>query len=95
MLDYQTRPEDGGADTEKVAINASTTTPPNPSGSGSDDHFQNVVINALLAILRDPSLSAQHYTVIEAIMHIFKSQGLKCVAFLPQASDFLSKPGVV
>ncbi|TDL23875.1 atypical/PIKK/FRAP protein kinase [Rickenella mellea] len=50
----------------------------------SDDYYQTVVINALLGILRDQSLSSSHHTVIEAIMSIFKTQGLKCVTFLPQ-----------
>jgi FKBP12-rapamycin complex-associated protein len=46
-----------------------------------------VVINALLGILKDQSLSSQHHTVIEAIMSIFKTQGLKCVTFLPQVRE--------
>ena len=50
----------------------------------TDDYFQSVVINSLLAILKDQTLSAHHHTVIEAIMSIFKTQGLKCVSFLPQ-----------
>jgi len=52
--------------------------------SGSDDYYQTVVISALLGILKDQSLAGQHHTVIEAIMSIFKTQGLKCVTFLPQ-----------
>jgi FKBP12-rapamycin complex-associated protein len=54
------------------------------SSGGSDDYFQTVVITALLAILKDQSLNTHHPTVIEAIMSIFKTQGLKCVTFLPQ-----------
>jgi FKBP12-rapamycin complex-associated protein len=54
------------------------------SSAGSDDYFQTVVITALLAILKDQSLNTHHPTVIEAIMSIFKTQGLKCVTFLPQ-----------
>lgn len=57
---------------------------PLPTTASSDDYFQTVVINHLLDILKDQTLSAQHHTVIEAIMSIFKTQGLKCVAFLPQ-----------
>ncbi len=52
--------------------------------SASDDYFQTVVITSLLAILKDPALSSHHHAVIEAIMSIFKTQGLKSVAFLPQ-----------
>ncbi|KAI0316749.1 atypical/PIKK/FRAP protein kinase [Amylostereum chailletii] len=54
------------------------------TSSSSDDYYQTVVINALLSILKDQSLISQHHTVIEAIMSIFKTQGLKCVTFLPQ-----------
>ncbi|EKM51709.1 uncharacterized protein PHACADRAFT_262011 [Phanerochaete carnosa HHB-10118-sp] len=49
-----------------------------------DDYYQTVAISALLSILKDQSLSSQHHKVIEAIMSIFKTQGLKCVSFLPQ-----------
>jgi serine/threonine-protein kinase mTOR len=60
------------------------------SSSSSDDYYQTVVINALLNILKDQSLVAHHHTVIEAIMSIFKTQGLKCVTFLPQVRLFCS-----
>lgn len=54
------------------------------TSAASDDYFQTVVITALLAILKDQALSSHHHTVIEAVMSIFKTQGLKCVTFLPQ-----------
>lgn len=53
-------------------------------GTSSDEYFQNVAIDALIKILKDPSLSSHHHAVIEAIMYMFKTQGLKCVSFLPQ-----------
>ncbi|KZV74520.1 atypical/PIKK/FRAP protein kinase [Peniophora sp. CONT] len=53
------------------------------SSSASDDYYQAVVIHALLAILKDTALQTHHHIVIEAIMSIFKTQGLKCVTFLP------------
>ncbi|KAF9006075.1 phosphatidylinositol 3-kinase [Cyathus striatus] len=56
------------------------------ASSQSDDYFQTVVITSLLAILKDQALNSHHHTVIEAIMSIFKTQGLKCVTFLPQVS---------
>jgi FKBP12-rapamycin complex-associated protein len=49
-----------------------------------DDYFQTAVIAALLAILKDQSLNNHHPAVIEAIMSMFKIQGLKCVTLLPQ-----------
>jgi len=70
---------------------AATTAPISYTGTSttSDDYYQTVVINALLGILKDQSLSSQHHTVIEAIMSIFKTQGLKCVTFLPQVRSLL------
>ncbi|TFK75010.1 phosphatidylinositol 3-kinase [Pluteus cervinus] len=75
--------EETAVETSVVAVNQVPVAPHNTS-SGSDDYFQTVVVNALLAILKDQSLSSHHHTVIEAIMSIFKTQGLKCVSFLPQ-----------
>ncbi|CAG8552522.1 7121_t:CDS:10 [Diversispora eburnea] len=53
-------------------------------GPSSEDYYPTVVINALMKILRDPSLSAHHTAVIQAVMYIFKTLSLKCVPFLPQ-----------
>ncbi|KAH9004515.1 atypical/PIKK/FRAP protein kinase [Lactarius hatsudake] len=78
----KTRPDEESNEAQTptaAAINLTHTT-----SSASDDYYQTVVINALLSILKDQSLSSQHHTVIEAIMSIFKTQGLKCVTFLPQ-----------
>lgn len=65
-----------------VAINQIPVNQPNTTTS--EDYSQTVVINALLAILNDSTLNSHHHTVIEAVMSIFKTQGLKCVSFLPQ-----------
>ncbi|KAL3427760.1 phosphatidylinositol 3-kinase tor2 [Phlyctema vagabunda] len=48
----------------------------------SKEYFPTVVINALLQILKDPSLHIHHSAVIDAIMNIFKTLGLECVSFL-------------
>ncbi|CAG8465028.1 34810_t:CDS:10, partial [Racocetra persica] len=53
-------------------------------GPTSEEYYPTVVINALMKILRDPSLSAHHTAVIQAVMYIFKTLSLKCVPFLPQ-----------
>ncbi|CAG8629200.1 10732_t:CDS:2, partial [Scutellospora calospora] len=53
-------------------------------GPSSEEYYPTVVINALMKILRDPSLSAHHTAVIQAVMYIFKTLSLKCVPFLPQ-----------
>lgn len=46
------------------------------------EYYPTVVINALLHILKDNSLSTHHPAVIEAIMNIFRTLGLECVSFL-------------
>ena len=43
-----------------------------------------MVINSLMNMLKDPSLGQHHSSVIDAIMNIFKTLGLKCVPFLGQ-----------
>ncbi|KAI9026899.1 armadillo-type protein [Hyaloraphidium curvatum] len=50
----------------------------------SDEYYPTVAISALMKILRDPSLSMHHTAVMQAIMYIFKTLGLKGVPFLPQ-----------
>ncbi|KAI9341262.1 armadillo-type protein [Zopfochytrium polystomum] len=50
----------------------------------SDEYYPPVVIHSLMKILRDSSLSAHHTAVIQAVMYIFKTLGLKCVPFLPK-----------
>ncbi|PFH51827.1 hypothetical protein AMATHDRAFT_58344 [Amanita thiersii Skay4041] len=80
----KSRPEeDAAVETSLTAVNQVPVTQQGVT-SASDDYFQTVVINALLAILKDQALSSHHHTVIEAVMSIFKTQGLKCVTFLPQ-----------
>ncbi|CAK4717228.1 unnamed protein product, partial [Aphanomyces euteiches] len=54
-----------------------------PLPVSSEAYFPTVAIEALLGILREPSLSMHHYGVIQAIMFIFKSLALQCVPFLP------------
>ncbi|KAJ7247605.1 atypical/PIKK/FRAP protein kinase [Mycena haematopus] len=75
--------ESGSSEIAMTVVNQVAQNLPNVT-TASDDYFQTVVMTALLAILKDPSLNNHHHTVIEAIMSIFKTQGLKCVAFLPQ-----------
>ncbi|KDQ61375.1 hypothetical protein JAAARDRAFT_66505 [Jaapia argillacea MUCL 33604] len=80
----KTKPEDEAGNEKAVtAVNAVPLTQ-SVTSTASDDYYQTVVIDALLGILKDQSLSSHHHHVIEAIMSIFKTQGLKCVTFLPQ-----------
>ena len=51
----------------------------------SEEYYPTVVMNTLMNnVLRDNSLSQYHGQVIEAIVSIFKTMGLKCVPFLGQ-----------
>ena len=49
-----------------------------------EEYYPTVAINNLMKILKDPSLSAHHNKVIQAVMYIFQTLGLRCVSFLPQ-----------
>ncbi|KAI9893709.1 MAG: phosphatidylinositol kinase- protein kinase tor1 [Vezdaea aestivalis] len=50
----------------------------------AEEYYPTVVINTLMNILKDPSLVSLHTAVIDAVMNIFKTLGLKCVPFLGQ-----------
>ncbi|KAF9582493.1 phosphatidylinositol kinase- protein kinase tor1, partial [Lunasporangiospora selenospora] len=50
----------------------------------ADEYYPTVVINALLKILKDPSLSQQYQPATQAILNIFQALQLKMVPFLPQ-----------
>lgn len=52
-----------------------------PSNS---EYYPTVAITNLMKILKDPSLKVHHSKVIQAIMYIFQTLGLRCVSFLPQ-----------
>ncbi|KAJ7779782.1 phosphatidylinositol 3-kinase [Mycena metata] len=76
-----------GHDASMVGLNPiplTSSAPITSMGTSPDEYFQTVVVSALLRVLKDSALSGYHHTVIEAIMSIFKTQGLKCVGSLPQ-----------
>lgn len=51
----------------------------------NEDYFPTVVMNTLLqTVLKDSSLAQYHCAVIEAVVIMFKTLGLKCVPFLGQ-----------
>ena len=50
----------------------------------AEEYYPTVVINTLMTVLKDPSLVTFHSSVIDAVMNIFKTLGLKCVPFLGQ-----------
>ncbi|SCV00133.1 LAMI_0G03092g1_1 [Lachancea mirantina] len=61
-----------------VALLMQGTSPSN------EEYYPTVVIATLMKILKDPSLSNHHTSVIQAVMHIFHTLGLRCVSFLKQ-----------
>lgn len=50
----------------------------------NEEYYPTVAISNLMKILKDQSLSSHHNKVIQAIMYIFRTLGLRCVPFLPQ-----------
>ena len=56
-----------------------------------EDFFPAVTISVLMRILRDPSLQQHHNAVIQPIVFIFKSLGVKCVPHVQQVSLVLRK----
>ncbi|KAG7662855.1 TOR1 [[Candida] subhashii] len=50
----------------------------------NEEYYPTVAITNLMKILKDPSLKEHHTKVIQAIMYIFQTLGLRCVSFLPQ-----------
>ncbi|XP_068151798.1 serine/threonine-protein kinase mTor-like isoform X2 [Drosophila tropicalis] len=53
-------------------------------GNALDEYYPAVAIAALMRILRDPTLSAYHTSVVQAVTFIFQSLGIKCVPYLSQ-----------
>jgi FKBP12-rapamycin complex-associated protein len=50
----------------------------------NDEYYPTVVINTLMGLLKDTSLTQYHVQVIDAVMNIYQTMGLKCVSFLNQ-----------
>ncbi|XP_058826350.1 serine/threonine-protein kinase Tor [Topomyia yanbarensis] len=53
-------------------------------GNQLEEYYPAVAISTLMKILRDPTLSHHHISVVQAITFIFKSLGIKCVPYLSQ-----------
>ena len=50
----------------------------------NDDYYPTVVINTLMSMLKESSLQQYHTSIIDAVMNIYQTMGLKCVSFLGQ-----------
>ena len=67
-----------------VAQPVSSHTPARRMTPVDDDFFPTVSIQALMRVFKDPSLAVHHGMVMQAVMFIFKSLGIRCVPFLNQ-----------
>jgi hypothetical protein len=65
-----------------VAQPVSSLPPARRMTPGDEEFYPTVAIQALMRIFKDPSLAVHHGMVMQAIMFIFKSLGLRCVPFL-------------
>ena len=50
----------------------------------NDEYYPTVVVNTLMGMLKETSLVQHHSAVVDAIMNIYQTMGLKCVNFLGQ-----------
>ncbi|KIW08226.1 uncharacterized protein PV09_01154 [Verruconis gallopava] len=48
----------------------------------TEEYYPKIVIQTLMGLLKDMSLAQYHSQVIEAVMNIYQTMGLKCVGFL-------------
>jgi FKBP12-rapamycin complex-associated protein len=61
-----------------VSLIMTGTTPSN------EEYYPTIVISTLIGLLKDTSLSQYHSAVVDAVMNIYATMGLKCVPFLSQ-----------
>jgi FKBP12-rapamycin complex-associated protein len=50
----------------------------------NEDYYPTIVISTLMGLLKDTSLVQYHSAVVDAVMNIYATMGLKCVPFLNQ-----------
>eukprot|EP01119_Soliformovum_irregulare_P016010 TRINITY_DN4594_c0_g1_i2.p1 TRINITY_DN4594_c0_g1~~TRINITY_DN4594_c0_g1_i2.p1 ORF type:complete len:2365 (-),score=692.80 TRINITY_DN4594_c0_g1_i2:62-7156(-) len=61
-----------------------TSAAPTVPQSSAENYYPTVVVNALVRILRDPSLNTHYRIALESLMPVLKNLGsAKCVEFLP------------
>lgn len=65
-----------------VAQPVSSLPPAKRMTPSNEEFYPTVTVQALMRIFRDPSLAVHHGMVVQAVMFIFKSLGLKCVPYL-------------
>lgn len=50
----------------------------------SEEYNPTVVITSLMTLLKDPAMAANHTRIVQAVLRIFESLGLRCVLFLDE-----------
>jgi FKBP12-rapamycin complex-associated protein len=50
----------------------------------NEEYYPTIVISTLMGLLKDHSLAQYHSAVVDAVMNIYATMGLKCVPFLSQ-----------
>jgi FKBP12-rapamycin complex-associated protein len=50
----------------------------------NEEYYPTIVINTLMSLLKDSSLTQYHSAIVDAVMNIYATMGLKCVPFLSQ-----------
>ena len=63
--------------------------PASALGTSSQDYYPTVAINALMRLLRDPSMSSHQQAITQALFEIFRNLGLSCVPYLPKVCGLL------
>ena len=53
--------------------------------TSSEDYYPTVAINALMRVLREPTMASLHGKAVQALFEIIKAMGLSFVPYLPKA----------
>ena len=67
-----------------TSLSTSKLVPARRLNPSDEDFYPTVTVQALTRILRDSSLTVHHAMVMQAVMFIFNSLGIRCVPFLPR-----------
>ena len=62
--------------------------------TSSEDYYPTVAINALMRVLREPSMAALHGKAVAALFEIIKAMGLSFVPYLPKVGAGEGADGV-
>ena len=76
---------DGGDGADAVPMDSSASEMlVNMNYSSLDEFYPAVAIATLMRVVKDPTLSHHHNSVVTAVMFIFKSLGVRCVPYIKQ-----------